>query len=205
MQFELGQKIIDLFKKKDISNKDCKTQDIIKDGPVRAYVILDLIKKNKINPKEIAEIGVWRGHTSIVLLRNLPSLEVFHAIDSWINYEDYQGDNKNNETIIFDKLIFEDRTHWLKDKLKIHHGFSKDTCDQIRDNSLDLIFIDANHSYEYLLEDIKIWTPKVKKDGLIIGHDYNPKTFPGVVKAVHEVFKDNFTTELDDIWWCTKK
>ena len=40
------------------------------------------------------------------------------------------------------------------------------------DNSIDAIYIDGNHSYEAVIEDIKNWSPKVKQGGLIIGDDY---------------------------------
>jgi hypothetical protein len=42
------------------------------------------------------------------------------------------------------------------------------------DNSLDFVYIDANHTYEGVKEDIKYWYPKVKPGGLLLGHDYLP-------------------------------
>jgi len=50
---------------------------------------------------------------------------------------------------------------------------------------LDFVFIDANHSYEHVLADLKLWVPKVKSGGLIMGHDWWSK-FPGVIIAVTE-------------------
>jgi predicted O-methyltransferase YrrM len=40
------------------------------------------------------------------------------------------------------------------------------------DNSLDFVFIDANHELKYITEDLHSWYPKVKKGGIIAGHDY---------------------------------
>lgn len=60
------------------------------------------------------------------------------------------------------------------------------TLDAVRfigDGLLDFVFIDADHSYECALADIKAWTPKVRKGGLIAGHDVN---WPTVNKAVME-------------------
>ena len=61
---------------------------------------------------------------------------------------------------------------------------------EFKDGSLDFVFIDANHDYEYVKEDILAWLPKIKKGGIIAGHDYHLNTidFPGVYKAVHEIF-----------------
>ena len=67
------------------------------------------------------------------------------------------------------------------------------------DNYFDLVFIDALHSYEGCLADIKAWTPKVKKGGYICGHDYPRR--PGVVQAVTEVFGDDVETDSDNTWF----
>ena len=40
------------------------------------------------------------------------------------------------------------------------------------DNSLDFVFIDGNHSFEYATEDIAQWSKKVKPGGIVAGHDY---------------------------------
>lgn len=53
------------------------------------------------------------------------------------------------------------------------------------DNSISFLFIDADHSYEGVLEDIELWLPKVAEGGVIAGHDYD---WTGVKKAVDEKF-----------------
>lgn len=52
-------------------------------------------------------------------------------------------------------------------------------------NSIDFLFIDADHSYEGVMEDIKFWYPKVITGGVISGHDYD---WTGVKQAVDEFF-----------------
>ena len=68
------------------------------------------------------------------------------------------------------------------------------------DNSIDAIYIDGNHSYEAVIEDIKNWSPKVKQGGLIIGDDY--LTFEGVKKAVND-FYSNFNVS-GNTWFIEK-
>jgi len=85
----------------------------------------------------------------------------------------------------------------------------------VGDASLDLVFIDGDHSYEQTLRDIRNWLPKVRPGGILCGHDCevrvtkeNQAVFhtnrhkdsiesvspffvvnhPGVVLSVHEVF-----------------
>ena len=64
------------------------------------------------------------------------------------------------------------------------------------DDRLLVVWIDADHSEESVTKDIKNYLPKVKKGGIICGHDYD---FEGVKKAVHKYFE---TVEEwpDDVW-----
>jgi hypothetical protein len=79
---------------------------------------------------------------------------------------------------------------------------SRNAADLILDNSVDFVFIDADHTYEGVLEDIKAWLPKIKKGGWIGGHDYgNLPRFPGVKKAVDESFPYGVELKGDCTWF----
>jgi cephalosporin hydroxylase len=66
------------------------------------------------------------------------------------------------------------------------------------DASIDFCFIDANHNYEFVVQDIRAYLPKMKKQSTISGHDFSD---PGVRQAVQEVFGTNFIhDERQDIW-----
>jgi predicted O-methyltransferase YrrM len=66
----------------------------------------------------------------------------------------------------------------------------------------DFIYIDADHSYNGVREDIKVWTPLVKEGGLIGGHDYGRVRWPGVKLAVDEKFGEEnvILYEKQSIW-----
>src|SRR5689334_10735940 len=68
---------------------------------------------------------------------------------------------------------------------------SVEAAKQFEDGSLSFVFIDAEHLYEQVCQDIKAWWPKIKKGGAIGGHDYHPiwppGAWPGVLKAVNEL------------------
>jgi predicted O-methyltransferase YrrM len=66
-------------------------------------------------------------------------------------------------------------------------GDSFDRIKEFEDNSIDFAFIDANHEYDFVSKDIRAMLPKMKKGGIIAGHDYN-MSHPGVLQAVSEAF-----------------
>ena len=67
-------------------------------------------------------------------------------------------------------------------------GFSQDIA-EFFNLPIDLLYIDGCHKYESIIRDIELWTPKVKKGGIIAGDDYGGH-FIGVEKAVSEKFPD---------------
>lgn len=66
-------------------------------------------------------------------------------------------------------------------------GDSFDRIKEFEDNSIDFAFIDANHTYEFVSRDIAAILPKMKKGGILAGHDFN-LCHPGVMQAVNEAF-----------------
>jgi len=76
------------------------------------------------------------------------------------------------------------------------------------DESLDFVFIDANHIYRAVMDDIMLWFPKVKKGGHIAGHDYGA-IWPGVVEAVNDYFAGYIasggTVDCGEQCWCVYK
>ena len=70
---------------------------------------------------------------------------------------------------------------------------------QFFDESVDFVFIDACHEYRKVKSDLLAWTPKVKGNGVISGHDYDD-SHGGVVKAVNEVFGKDAVKILGNSW-----
>lgn len=67
----------------------------------------------------------------------------------------------------------------------IYSGNSLNFSNLVSDDSFDVVYIDADHSYESASNDISYYWPKLRKNGFLCGHDYTVK-WPGVVKAVDE-------------------
>jgi hypothetical protein len=70
------------------------------------------------------------------------------------------------------------------------------------EESLDFIFIDANHGYEFVKEDSNAWWPKLKIGGLMCGDDYQNKPTHGVIQAVDELFPRRKV--IGPIWYVNK-
>ena len=99
-----------------------------------------------------------------------------------------------------------------KDQFKIIQGLSTDVARQIEDGSLDWVYIDADHQYQSVKEDLEAWYPKVRSGGIVSGHDYDDNiVLGGVVKAVDEFakthkYKIKLTAEKETpSWWFIKK
>lgn len=119
----------------------------------------------------IAEIGVYKGEYTEVLAK--AGLTVF-GIDPWdeaVEYPYYNG--KSNPQAVEDEnyKITKDRVSKYSNVYLIKRT-SMDALELFEDESLDAVYIDGNHSFKYVAEDIASWTKKVKKGGFVCGHDY---------------------------------
>jgi len=152
------------------------------------------------------EVGVHAGDTAKFLLKNLGTIEKYYAIDPWKIYDMYDGKkyrkpgHKKYKTMQAAMENFLTMTTPYKNKVVTLRMTSVDACKNIPDGHLDWIFIDANHEYEYIKENLILWTPKVKQGGLVSGHDYGNK-WQGIKKAVDEfVPKDKLKIYPETIW-----
>lgn len=148
----------------------------------------ELIKiVNDIKPKNFLEIGVAGG-------QNILNLSKYTQVNSFIGVDSYDPKSwdMSRDMIInnfgnFDNLYFE--VNNLLEKLtfgrtKLIRKRSIQAAQEIKNKSIDCIFIDADHSFRSVFKDIIFWFPKVSKNGYLMGHDYNHPTHIGTTKAV---------------------
>jgi hypothetical protein len=115
----------------------------------------------------------------------------FYCVDNWKGSSEHK-DVKEED--LYNNFIENMRP--LEKYYKSIKSNSVEAADQFEDESIDFVFIDASHEYEDVKNDINTWLPKVKKDGILAGHDYYVDEydyFPGVKKAVDELL-ENFST-----------
>ena len=158
-----------------------------------------------------AEIGVEQGKFAETILRQNPEL-TFYLVDPWKSFEGQYI--KHNDAVIPCSQeimdIFYENTLDLVSKypnVQIIRKFSMDAVKDFKDNNLDFVYIDGSHQFDYVMTDIIIWGWKVKKGGIISGHDYYNFIFGDVVRAVDNyartrgVRKINLTDENTPSWW----
>jgi len=175
---------------------------------MKHFDILLKILKNRSH-KVIAEVGVYKGGTTKYLLDNLPGIQMYYAVDLWKHYDDFTDILDPKRTMINDDMdkIYENFIKRIDkyDKVVVMRMMSITAASLIKDETLDIVFIDANHAYKYVKEDIMLWLPKVKKGGIISGHDYgleHRKPKFGVTQAVNELIPD---AEIKGTVWYWKK
>ena len=119
--------------------------------------------------EEGAEIGVCTGRYSQKLLEGIPDLRL-HCIDPWEPYSEYV--ESKVEKLGFNKLYNNTLGRLKGRNCVIYKKYSMDAVKEFKDNSLDFVFIDGNHSFRYAVDDIAEWSKKVRPGGIVSGHDY---------------------------------
>lgn len=115
-----------------------------------------------------AEVGVERGLYSEVLCKANPTLKLF-AIDAWTAYGEYR-DHVTQEKL--DSIYDEAKKRLQPYHCRLVKGFSTNVVRDFSDNSLDFVYIDGNHEFKHVVEDIAVWSKKVRPGGIVAGHDY---------------------------------
>lgn len=116
-----------------------------------------------------AEIGVAAGQYSETIMSLNPQLKLY-GVDP---YEPYKGYKDYVKLSTYDKMVAD--AHARLDKFpgyEFVQKYSLEAADDFADGSLDFVYIDANHSEPFVTQDIEAWTPKVRKGGVVAGHDY---------------------------------
>jgi predicted O-methyltransferase YrrM len=115
-----------------------------------------------------AEIGVFKGEFANVILRTNPEIE-YYCIDAWEDYNEWRN-KMNSDGLNLFMLEAQERlksynVHFMK-------MFSMAAIRKFKDESLDFVYIDANHDVPWVMDDIVEWSKKVRPGGIVAGHDY---------------------------------
>lgn len=150
--------------------------------------LLDILDKGA----RFVEIGVAEGDFSQeILARCRPS--ALALVDPWIAQDDpsYAGDINNVPSRQQEERFRSVCKRFESDKVDVLRMSSLAAAPLFEDASLDYVYIDGNHSHDAVQADLEAWWPKLKADGLLLGHDYANHFAArhagfGVVEAVNE-------------------
>lgn len=163
----------------------------------------NLIRKNDLRVG--VELGVLYGYHAQHLVEACPNLflygvDAFKKLRLGNGYDDVTQD-------WFDNLCSKTRSHleptgrWQlvrKTTLEAAASF---------DRPIDFVFVDADHGYEGVRDDIEAWWRHVRPGGFVCGHDYDQPEWPGVRRAVEECLGKRGlkpTVDRGFVWWVRK-
>ena len=158
----------------------------------------------EFNFKSGVEIGVNEGDNIFKITESNSKLKIY-GVDPYkvqkenTLYEKNINEEYNDESLsIIKRKILKESLKYPN--LEIIVDRSDNASKQFDKESIDFVFIDGDHSYESVKTDINCWEPKVKEDGLIMGHDYN---WGNIARAVGENFTEVWILP-DSVWAASK-
>jgi hypothetical protein len=152
----------------------------------------DLWKLVKDVPGGIAEVGVAEGNFSREMLDWPIVFSTLYCVDRWECVPTQKGDASCPQS------WHDSNFAQAKQKLKsvrtavtFLRGDSVQVAMRIPARSLRLVYIDADHSYEGVMSDIRAWYPKLVRGGVMAFHDYLNPSY-GVHQAVLDFAREKF-------------
>lgn len=148
-------------------------------------LIIDMVQMAQDGDKFV-EIGIWKGGSAAFM-----GVEIINS-GKKINYDAIDCFEITKEFGTKTVDIYEEAKNNLKEliDLKIVNlikANSLDFCKNYENESIKFCFIDGSHDYKDVKADLIAWLPKVKKGGVLAGHDYTNGNHPDVKKAVDEI------------------
>lgn len=132
------------------------------------------------------EIGVYKGEFMKLFCK--AGLKMF-GVDPWKPYGDFDIVAENR--IDRQEFLYGHVKRMLAPykNVKLIRKLSTEAVNDFEDESLDFVYIDGNHCLKYVIEDICEWSKKIKKGGIIAGHDYiHPRRVDGRFDNLHVKF-----------------
>jgi hypothetical protein len=129
-----------------------------------------LLKSMGLTNKGV-EVGSFKGDFAKEILEQWPG--ILYLVDPWREMKEEEYDdisNMKHQGKVYEKT-FENLTGFEERALMMRMT-SDQAAELFPDRSLDFVYIDANHTYEHVKNDIMLWYPKVKIGGILAGHDF---------------------------------
>lgn len=155
----------------------------------------DMVKKFPSGSKFV-EIGSWKGKSAAFMaveIANSGKNIEFTCVDTFHNCQWFPLPEGAQ---LYD--VFKNNMRPLERYYRDLRMSSLDAAKLFENTSLDFVFIDAQHEYEFVKNDIVAWLPKIKAGGILAGHDYL-KQWSGIISAVNELLSPKI--EVSELCW----
>jgi len=123
-----------------------------------------------------AEIGVRAGDYSLSICEQMPNIE-YYCIDPWHKHNSVSEERQDIFLALAKERLKPFNVTFIK-------KLSMDALADFEPRSLDFVYIDGDHTFDYVMSDIIFWSQKVKRGGIVACHDYSNCYMGGVIKAV---------------------
>ncbi len=155
----------------------------------------------------IAEIGVADGRFALTLCQTIPDID-YIGVDPWAPYSgNRRGGPLEQHVRNYNRAL--ERLRPFNARLMGQTSVAVGL--RLEADTLDAVYIDGNHAYEYVRTDLQVWSDKVRPGGIVAGHDFFQFAGAGVIRAVTEFTTSkgitdwHLTDEREPSFWWTKK
>lgn len=157
-----------------------------------AFVSQSLAKP--LSNLQLCEIGSYSGESTIIFAQEFRSVI---AIDPWMDNYDPSDAACQCASFAEVETAFDARIRPYSNIRKMK-ATSDAAFQELRTDTFDVVYIDGLHTYDQVRRDILNY--RQITTGVMAGHDFNPVDWPGVHRAVTEIFGDKIQTFMDTSW-----
>ena len=125
--------------------------------------------------KHVLEVGVWKGEFAQHILDNSPDIETYYMLDPWRTLNDWNKPFNVEQTAfdaVFDEAMAKTEAHATR--RKVLRGTTTEVVGSLEDGSIDLAYIDGDHTLRGVLVDMVAVWPKIRAGGVVICDDFSP-------------------------------
>jgi len=162
----------------------------------------------------VVEIGVYGGASILSVIDVCVNNNItIYGIDPWEKTNIVNGTNiSESEKEILTRKMVDARTNLelvikkLKySNIKLIQDTSESASSQFKNKTVDLVYIDGDHSYESVTKDLTIWCEKLKPNGIIWGDDFGWVPVRKAIQDFSKLNKMNINRLSNGKWYLTKK
>jgi len=171
----------------DWVNVDRSRQSLMKRHPIDKSIVENVVSSSKsridmwirlidlAQIEKMAEVGVWKGEFAEATLRACPTVQRYFMIDPW-RHLDRWNKPANVDDYAFEEIYDEAlrRTEFASERRVVLRGTTREVIDDVPDRSLDLAYIDGDHTLRGVTIDLVACYPKVKPGYYLGGDDFCP-------------------------------